>query len=69
MANEGKLISIHPHKYTNTLLANMKKHPLGKNAKVIGKVIKNKKEVWIKSESGALRRLINADLEQYPRIC
>lgn len=69
MANEGKLISIHPHKYTNKLLEKMKKHPLGKNAKLIGKVTKDKKDVWIKSESGNLRRLINADLEQYPRIC
>lgn len=69
MANEGKLISIHPYKYTNAILAKMKKHPFGKNAKVIGKVTKDKKDVWIKSESGNLRRLINADLEQYPRIC
>jgi len=69
MANEGKLVSIQPAKYTQKVLAAMKKHPLGKNAKVIGKVLKDKKNVWIKSESGSLRQLVNSDLEQYPRIC
>lgn len=69
MANEGKLVSIHPSKYTAKILNAIRKHPSGKNAKVIGKVVNNKKNVWIKSKSGTLRILANADVEQYPRIC
>ncbi len=69
MANEGKLVSIQPSKYTAKILNAMRKHPSGKNAKVIGKVINDKKNVWIKSKSGTLRILANADVEQYPRIC
>lgn len=69
MANEGKLVSIQPSKYTAKILNAMRKHPSGKNAKVIGKVVNDKKNVWIKSKSGTLRILANADVEQYPRIC
>lgn len=69
MANEGKLVSIQPSKYTAKILNAMRKHPSGKNAKVIGKVVNDKKNVWIKSKSGTLRILANADIEQYPRIC
>jgi hydrogenase expression/formation protein HypE len=69
MANEGKLVSIHPSKYTDKILNAIRKHPCGKNAKVIGRVVNNKKNVWIKSKSGTLRILANADVEQYPRIC
>lgn len=69
MANEGKLVSIQPSKYTAKILKAMRKHPSGKNAKVIGKVVNDKKNVWIKSKSGTLRILANADVEQYPRIC
>ncbi|MFA7675274.1 MAG: hydrogenase expression/formation protein HypE, partial [Endomicrobiia bacterium] len=49
MANEGKLLSIQPHKYTEKVLQAMKKNPLGKDAKVIGKVVKDKTGVWIKT--------------------
>lgn len=69
MANEGKLISIQPHKYTDAVLKAMKKNPLGKNAKIIGKVVKGKKGVWIKTPLGSYRKLVSSDLEQYPRIC
>ncbi len=69
MANEGKLVSIQPSKYTAKILNAMRKHPSGKNAKVIGKIVNDKKNVWIKSKSGILRILANADVEQYPRIC
>lgn len=69
MANEGKLISIQPHKYTEKVLQTMKKNPLGKNAKVIGKVVKDKTGVWIKTPLGSYRKLVSSDLEQYPRIC
>lgn len=69
MANEGKLISIQPHKYTEKVLDALKKNPLGKNAKVIGKIVKGKPGVWIKTPLGSYRKIVSSDLEQYPRIC
>ncbi|MDD3053284.1 MAG: hydrogenase expression/formation protein HypE [Endomicrobiia bacterium] len=69
MANEGKLLSIQPHKYTEKVLQAMKKNPLGKDAKVIGKVVKDKTGVWIKTPLDSYRKLVSSDLDQYPRIC
>ena len=69
MPNEGKMISIQKEKDTKKVLAAYKRHPLGKNARVIGKTVKNRKGVWIETASGNLRKVINADTEQLPRIC
>lgn len=69
IANEGKMISIQSDKYTNKVLSAYKKHSLGKKASVIGKVVNNPKGVWFKTASGSLRRILNADMEQLPRIC
>ena len=69
MANEGKIISIQKESDTEKVLNACKKNILGKNAAVIGKVVKNPKGVWIKTSSGGLRRVLNTDMEQIPRIC
>lgn len=69
MANEGKLISIQPHQYTEKVLKAIKRNPLGKNAKIIGKIVKGKPGVWIKTPLGSYRKIVSSDLEQYPRIC
>ncbi|MFA7675749.1 MAG: hydrogenase expression/formation protein HypE, partial [Endomicrobiia bacterium] len=58
-----------PHKYTEKVLQAMKKNPLGKDAKVIGKVVKDKTGVWIKTPLDSYRKLVSSDLDQYPRIC
>lgn len=69
MPNEGKVISIQREKDTEKVLSAYKKSPFGKKARIIGKVVKNIKGVWIKTSSGSLRRVLNADTEQLPRIC
>jgi len=69
MPNEGKMISIQKESDTKKVLQVYKKHPLGKNAEVIGKIVKSPKGVWIKTVSGSLRRVLNIDTEQLPRIC
>lgn len=69
VANEGKIISIQKEADTEKVLNACKKNILGKNAAVIGKVVKSPKGVWIKTSSGGLRRILNTDMEQIPRIC
>ncbi|MCL1901327.1 MAG: hydrogenase expression/formation protein HypE [Endomicrobia bacterium] len=69
MPNEGKMISIQKEADTKKVLSAYKKHALGKNARVIGKIVANPKGVWIKTVTGNLRRVLNIDTEQLPRIC
>lgn len=69
VANEGKMLSIQPLRETKKVLNAYKNNSLGKNAQVIGKVSKKVNGVWIKTSSGSLRKVLNTDLEQLPRIC
>ncbi|MCL2485673.1 MAG: hydrogenase expression/formation protein HypE [Endomicrobia bacterium] len=69
VANEGKIISIQKDTETTKVLNACKKNVLGKNAAVIGKVVKSPKGVWVKTSSGSLRKILNSDMEQLPRIC
>lgn len=69
IANEGKMISIQNKEDTKKVLHAYKKNPLGKNASIIGEVVKNPKGVWVKMSSGSLRKILNSDMEQLPRIC
>lgn len=69
IANEGKMISIQNKKHAQKVLTSYKKNPLGKNASVIGEVVKSPKGVWVKTSSATLRKILNADMEQLPRIC
>ena len=69
MANEGKLISIQSAKCGQKVLDACKKNVLGKNARIIGKIEKGPAGVWLKTRSGALRKVLNSAAEQLPRIC
>jgi len=70
MANEGKLIAIVSRGAANAVLSKMKKHPLGKDAAIIGEIKKNKdRRVYINTRSGGSRILDMITGEQLPRIC
>ena len=70
MANEGKLIAIVSKDIAANVLSKMKKHALGKDARIIGEVKKEKdKKVYLKTQSGGLRILDMITGEQLPRIC
>ncbi|AKL97688.1 hydrogenase expression/formation protein HypE [Endomicrobium proavitum] len=69
IANEGKLLSIQSAADTVKVLNACQKNKLGKNAKVIAEVVNSPKGVWVKTASGALRKVLNSDMEQLPRIC
>jgi hydrogenase expression/formation protein HypE len=69
MANEGKVVVVAEHRAEARLLAEMRKHRLGRQAASIGEVVKKPQGVWLKTRLGSLRPLIMLEGQQLPRIC
>ena len=70
VANEGKAVLIVDQKQAKDVLARLKKHPHGRSARTIGKVLNNpKKKVLLKTVVGGLRIVDMPQQESLPRIC
>ena len=69
IANEGKFIAVIGRKSTRDFLIFLKKHPLGRNARVIGEAIKGQCGVWLRTSIGGMRPLLQLEAEGLPRIC
>uniref|UniRef100_A0A7C6E9P4 Hydrogenase expression/formation protein HypE n=1 Tax=candidate division WOR-3 bacterium TaxID=2052148 RepID=A0A7C6E9P4_UNCW3 len=69
LANEGKVVIITARTEGEKLLARMRKDKLGKEAKIIGEVVKKPKGVWVRTKLGSLRPLLMLEGQQFPRIC
>jgi hydrogenase expression/formation protein HypE len=70
VANEGKLIAVVPPDEAEQCLAVMRKHPLGKNAAIVGEVVEDHAGmVVMKSLVGGERVVTLLAGEQLPRIC
>lgn len=70
VANEGILVAIVDRKVANGLLTTMKKHPLGKNSKIIGEVKDSPAGmVLLKTSIGGNRIVEMLSGDQLPRIC
>ncbi|MGD8782381.1 MAG: hydrogenase expression/formation protein HypE [Ignavibacteria bacterium] len=70
IANEGKLITVVDSLIAEVILENMKKHPLGRYAAIIGEVVdSHHKMVLNKNELGIEQILTMPYGEQLPRIC
>lgn len=70
IANEGKLCCFVPEVYANQALEQMKKHPLGTNAAIIGRVLEPvSQKVYLKTIIGGKRIVDMPSGEQLPRIC
>jgi hydrogenase expression/formation protein HypE len=70
IANEGKLAAVVPAKDAETVLAAMKHHKYGKDAAVIGEVVKTHPcRVVMKTNLGASRIIDMPVGELLPRIC
>lgn len=69
LANEGKAIVITSVESANKVLEILKRHPLGKNAAVIGKVSSRFKGVRLKTRIGGERLLDMLEEDMLPRIC
>ena len=70
VANEGKLLAIVPGELAASILAVMKKHPLGADSAVIGEVVADHPEKVVLSTGIGGRRIVDMLVgEQLPRIC
>ena len=70
VANEGKLIAIVAPGEADAALAAMRKHPLGKEAAIIGEVTtEHPGFVVMKTRVGGTRVVDMLSGEQLPRIC
>ncbi len=71
IANEGKVIIILPEYQANAALKALNDHPLGKEAALIGKVVKNSTtaRVSMKTVIGGTRIVDMLTGEMLPRIC
>ena len=70
VANEGKLVAVVPASEADPLLAVMRGHPLGTNARVIGKVVAaHHGIVTMRTTLGTSRIVDMLAGDQLPRIC
>jgi len=70
LANEGKLICIVPERHAARALSVMRRDPLGREARVIGRVsAENPGKVALRTGLGGHRLLGMLEGEQLPRIC
>jgi hydrogenase expression/formation protein HypE len=70
VANEGKLLAFVARKDAESLLSVMRKHPLGRDAAIIGEVVnEHVGTVIMKTSIGGTRVVDMLSGEQLPRIC
>lgn len=70
IANEGKICAFVPEEHAAEVLEAMKKHPLGTNSSIIGKVVENSgNKVYIDTVVGGQRIVDMPSGQQLPRIC
>ncbi len=70
VANEGKLVAIVEPEHAERILAAMHAHPLGKEARVIGRVTEgNQSMVMMRTTLGTTRIVDMLSGDQLPRIC
>ena len=69
LANEGKAVIVVSKKSAGSVLEILKKHPLGKDASVIGTVTSGFSGVRLKTKIGGERILEMLEEEMLPRIC
>jgi hydrogenase expression/formation protein HypE len=70
IANEGRAILVAENKSVNRILSLLKKNPLGRNAKIIGEMVKEpKRRVILHTILGTQRIVDMLTSEPLPRIC
>jgi len=70
MANEGKVVLVVSSKSASRILSRIKKHDLGRGARIIGEIDREKgKKVYLKTKIGSSRILDMLIGEHLPRIC
>ena len=70
VANEGKLVAIVASEQAGEAIAALRRHPLGENARIIGKVVEaHRGVVTMRTYLGTTRIVDMLAGDQLPRIC
>lgn len=70
VANEGKVVMVVGQKDAENVLSVMRKHPLGKDASLIGEITSSHKgTAWLETVIGGKRIIDMLSGQQLPRIC
>ncbi len=70
IANEGKLIAVVDGTKANVILVNIKRHPLGENAAIIGEVVDDHHKMVLNKNELGIEQIVTMPYgEQLPRIC
>lgn len=70
LANEGKFLAVVPGNEVDTVMNGLKKHPLGREASVIGQVVDEPRgKVYVNTVVGGKRLVDVLVADQLPRIC
>ena len=69
LANEGKAVIITSNESTNRVLEILKRHPLGKDSAMIGRISSKFKGVRLKTRIGGERVIDMLEEDTLPRIC
>ena len=70
VANEGKLVAVVPPEEADSLLRAMNRHPMGRDAALIGEIVESHPGMVVqKSLIGGERVVTMLSGEQLPRIC
>jgi hydrogenase expression/formation protein HypE len=69
VANEGKFVAVVDNKRAQKILTSIQSHRLGKNATLIGEIVKKPKGVWLQTIIGGVYPLLQLEAEGLPRIC
>ena len=70
VANEGKLVAVLPEAEAEAVLAAMRAHPLGQDARMIGRVVKQHPQLLVARTGIGGTRVVPMQIgEQLPRIC
>ena len=70
IANEGKVVFVVDKKDSKIVLNILRKNKLGKSAKIIGKILNEKKgKLYLETQIGGTRIIEKLYGDQLPRIC
>ena len=69
LANEGKIVLFVNLKKSKQILAQLKRHPQGRRARIIGEVVSKEPIVYLETGLGSKRILPLSEGEILPRIC
>ena len=70
VANEGKLLAVVPRADADRVLAAMRRHPEGRDSRVVGQVVEDHARLVVLHTSVGGRRIVDMlQGEQLPRIC